>query len=130
MAEVRQDPKPAALRVPDPQFPTKTPAGRRSSTPALPPAPGGQPDPNPQTGNSSVGPLRWARCPEQGLLHLLRSADVIVAANQGHARAVCGRPIPAEGLTITSGPSGALCIACVMGATSPIPACGPRGGNP
>ncbi|MGH3899290.1 MAG: hypothetical protein ACRDTA_13825 [Pseudonocardiaceae bacterium] len=116
------------LRVPDPQFPTKIPAGRRSSRPV--PAPGGQPDPNPQTGNSSVGPPRWARCPEQGRLHLLRSADVIAATNQGHARAVCGRPIPAEGLTITGGPSGALCMACALGATSSMPACGPRGGNP
>jgi hypothetical protein len=46
VAEVRQDTQPAALRVPDPQLPTKIPAGRRSSIPTLPPAPGGQPDPN------------------------------------------------------------------------------------
>lgn len=123
-------PQRAGLQVPDPQFPTKIPAGRRSSTPTLPPAPGGQSDPNPQTGNSSVGPPRWARCLEQGRLHLLRSADVIAATNQGHGRAVCGRPIPAEGLIITSGPSGALCMDCVLGATSPMPACSPRGGNP
>ena len=79
MAEVRQDTKPAALRVPDPQFPTEIPAGRRSSTPTPPPAPGGQPDPNPQTGNSSIGPLR---------------------------------------------------LACVLGATSLMPARSSRGGNP
>ncbi|MGH3693333.1 MAG: hypothetical protein ACRDRX_04925 [Pseudonocardiaceae bacterium] len=45
----------AVLRVrgvPDPQFPTKIPAGRRSSTP-LPPAPGRQPDP---TLTSGAGP--------------------------------------------------------------------------
>lgn len=48
MAEVSQDTKPAALRVPDPQSPTGIPAGRRS-------------DPDPQTGNSSVGPLRCPR---------------------------------------------------------------------
>ncbi len=34
----------AAVEVPDPEFPAKTPAGRRSSTPD---APGGQPDPSP-----------------------------------------------------------------------------------
>ena len=123
-------PQCASLQVPDPQFPTRIPAGRRSSAPVPPPAPGGQPDPNPQIGNSSVALPRWVRCSEQGHLHLLRSADVIAATNQGHARSVCGRPIPTEGLTITSGPLGALCMACLGGATSPMPACSPRVGNP
>lgn len=35
---------PAGLRVPDPQFPTKAPAGCRSSGPAPQAPPGGQPD--------------------------------------------------------------------------------------
>ncbi len=130
MAEVRQDITPGALRVPDPRFPTKIPAGRRSSTSTVPPAPGGQPDTNPHTENSSVGPLRWARCPEQGRLHLLHPDDVIAATNQGQARAICKRLIPAEGITITNGPSAALCMGCVLDATSPIPARSPRGGNP
>ncbi|MGH3800637.1 MAG: hypothetical protein ACRDTD_10970 [Pseudonocardiaceae bacterium] len=57
---------------------------------------------------------------------MLQPADVIVATHQGHAPAVCGRRIPAEGLTITHGPSGALCMTCVIGATCPMPEPGPR----
>ncbi len=130
MAAVRQDTTPGALRVPGPRFSTKIPAGRRSSTPTMPSTPGGLPDPNPHTGNSSAGPPRWVRCPEQGRLHLLHPADVIAATNQGQARTICGHRIPAEGLILTSGPSGTLCMACILSATSPIPALGPRGGNP
>ncbi len=55
-------PRPAVLRVPDPQFPTKTPAGRRSNRPV--PAPGGQPDPTPLAGAASGEQLRWAHCPD------------------------------------------------------------------
>jgi hypothetical protein len=69
------------LRVPDPQFPHKTPAGRRSGCSVSLPALGGQLDPRPQTARSSVGRLRWARCPDDGRLHLLRAADV-----GGHAQ--------------------------------------------
>ncbi|MFY9808272.1 MAG: hypothetical protein WAK86_13525 [Pseudonocardiaceae bacterium] len=49
----------AALQVPDPVFPTKLPAGRRSS--CSDPFPGGQPDPSPQAGESTVGQRRWVR---------------------------------------------------------------------
>ena len=78
----------AGLRVPDPQLPpTKTPAGRRSSCPAPLPAPGGQPDPRHQTRDFSVGQLRWARCPDDGRLHLLQPTDVVVAATWDHAEA-------------------------------------------
>ncbi|MGH3898553.1 MAG: hypothetical protein ACRDTA_09915 [Pseudonocardiaceae bacterium] len=42
------------LQVPDPQFPTKTPAGRRSSPPVRYPAPGGQPVPHHPHEASSV----------------------------------------------------------------------------
>lgn len=45
-----------ALRVPDPRFSTKTPAGRRSSSEPLS-APGGQPDPLHPSGLSSSGPI-------------------------------------------------------------------------
>ncbi|MGH3936179.1 MAG: hypothetical protein ACRDS1_14580 [Pseudonocardiaceae bacterium] len=45
-----------ALQVPDPQFPTKTPAGRRSSTPVPYSAPGGQPVPRRPHEASSVEP--------------------------------------------------------------------------
>jgi len=113
--------------VPDPQFPHKTPAGRRSSScPAPLPAPGGQPDPNPQATGSSGEQLRWARCPDDDHLHLLAPADVVLGAG-GHAQAVCGQRIPAEVLTITRGPAGALCMSCVIGATSPMRDPRPKG---
>lgn len=91
---------------------------RSNSCPAPLPAPGGQPDPSPRPSGSSVEQLRWVRCLDDKHLHLLHPADVLVVAG-GHAPAVCGQRISAEGLTITRGPSGALCMTCVVGATSP-----------
>lgn len=97
--QLRDMPCPTGLRVPDPQFPNKVPAGRRLSCPAPHPAPGRQ--------------LRWARCADDGLLHLLQPGDVAVAAIGGHAEALCGRQLPAESLTLINGSAGALCMACV-----------------
>ncbi len=62
----------AALRIPAPQFPTKTPAGRRSNR--LVPAPGGQPDPTLRAGAASVAQLRWARGPDDDRVPLLTDA--------------------------------------------------------
>lgn len=118
-------PQRATPRVPDPQFPKKIPAGRRSRHP-VPPAPGGQPDPNLQIQELPCRQPRWARCTQEGRLHLLQPAEVIAATTQGHAAAVRVRRIPAEGLTITSGPSGALCMACVLRAISAMPGPDPR----
>lgn len=115
----------AGLRIPEPQFPTKTPAGRRPNHPAPSRAapvrasvgqPGGSGDDH--VGRSSVEGLRWARCPDDGRLHLLKPAGVDLAATNGHAEALCGQCVPAQGLTINGAPSGALCMACVIGATS------------
>jgi hypothetical protein len=108
----------AALRIPEPQFPTKTPAGRRPSRPMPVRAPVVQPDPSDRAGRPGVEQLRWARCPDDGRLHLLQPAGVDLAAASGHAQAVCGHRVPAQGLTINGVPSGALCMACVIGATS------------
>jgi hypothetical protein len=118
-------PQRATPRVPDPQFPKKIPAGRRSRHP-VPPAPGGQPDPNLQIQELPCRQPRWARCTQEGRLHLLQPAEVITATTQGHAAAVRVRRIPAEGLTITSGPSGALCMAGVLRAISAMPGPDPR----
>lgn len=70
----------STLRVPDPQFPIKIPAGRRSSCSKPLPAPGGQPDPPHQSGRSSSG-LRWARRLDDGRLHLLQPGTVSPAGN-------------------------------------------------
>jgi hypothetical protein len=70
------------------------------------PAPGGQPDPHPQTGRLNVEQLRWTRCADDEHLYLPHAANVLRATASGHAPAVYGQRIPAEGLTITSGPSG------------------------
>lgn len=108
------------LRVPDPQFPTiKTPAGRWSSCSEPLPAPGGQPDHRRQAGGFGVGQLRWAHCPDDRRLHLLQPAEVVVAETGSHAEALCGQPLPAAGLTLASGSSRALCMACMDGIPSP-----------
>lgn len=65
-----------------------------------------QPDPGDQGGRSSVEQLRWARCPDDGHLHLLQPAGVNLAAASGHAQALCGHRIPAQGLTINGVPFG------------------------
>lgn len=104
----------ADLGLPDPLFATTIPADRQSSCPA-PLASGGQPDPNPATGESDASPLRWAHCHDEGRLHLLAAAEVLRATGQGHARALCGRSVPARGLTLTDDSSAALCMACVVG---------------
>ncbi len=109
-------PRRAGLRVPEPQFPSK-PAAHRSSYSIPLPAPHPDcPDPRRPGERPTVEQLRWARCPDEGRLHLLEPADVAAATTQGHAQAVCGRRIPADGLTITSDLSGALCMSCVVGA--------------
>lgn len=101
----------AGLPMPVPQFPTKTPAGRRSSDTAPIPAPGGQPDPNHPDGGSKVGHLRWARCPDDGRLHLLQPAGTVTTGD--HAQALCGCALADEGLTLTHGSAGALCLTCL-----------------
>ena len=104
------------LQVPDPQFPSK---GAASPQPARhAPFPAAAIRTDPEVEQPSVEQLRWARCPDDGQLHLVQPADVILAAARGCAQALCGHQIVAEGLTINSVASGALCMACVMAATS------------
>lgn len=69
------------LQVPDPQFPTKTPAGRRSSCPL--PTPGGEPDSIPGGGAASVAQLRWVPRPDD---ELLRDVDSGLAVRAGSPR--------------------------------------------
>lgn len=109
----------STLRIPDPQFPTKIPAGRRSSCSEPLPAPGGQPDPHHQSGRSSSGQLRWARCPDDGRLHLLQPGTAVAATTTGgHAQALCGQELAPEGLTITSS-AGPLCMTCIAAIVPP-----------
>jgi hypothetical protein len=119
-------PPQAGLRVPDPLFTTTIPAGRRSSCPP-PLPPGGQPDPH-HPDEESGRLLRWARCPDDEHLRLLRPTDVITATIRGHARALCGRYVPAGGLTLTHAPTGALCTTCVLGIPTATPS--PSGSVP
>jgi hypothetical protein len=111
-------------QVPDPQFPHKTPVGRRSSAPVSLPAPGGQPESNPEARESGAGQLRWAGCLHDGRLHLLEPADVAAATTGSPAQALHGRTLPAGSLIIVGRSPGALCIACVDGIPSDL---GPRG---
>lgn len=102
------------LRVPDPQFPSK---GLRQ--PASPmPFPATTTPAGSEVQRPSVEQLRWARCPDDGQLHLVQPGAVALAAASGYAQAFCGLQIVAENLTIDSVASGALCMACVIAATS------------
>ncbi len=101
-------PRLTGLPVPVPQFPAiKTPARERLNGPGP-----GQSDPH-RPAEWGVGPLQWAYCPDEGRLHLLGPAEVVVAATGGHAEALCGRALAAAGLTLTHGSSGAVCMTCV-----------------
>ncbi len=101
------------LLVPDPRFPRKTLDDRRPSVTAPRPAPRPQRQADPP-----INQLRWARCPDDGRLHLVQPSDVTLTATRGYAPAVCGHRIAAAGLTINSVASGALCMSCVIAATS------------
>ncbi len=60
--------------------------------------------------------LRWARCPEDGRLHLLAAAEADVAPGGGHATgALRGIRLGAGGLTLSTGPAAELCLACLAG---------------
>lgn len=82
------------LRVPGPQFPIMTTPARRRLSGAGPlvACGGGRLDWHRWAGESGVGPLRWARCLDEGRLHLLQPADVVTATTTGHAQALCGPP--------------------------------------
>ena len=58
-------------------------------------------------------------------LYLLAPDAVPLATTQGHAPALCGHPIPAQGLTITNGPSEELGTACPAGITGEHTPCRP-----
>jgi hypothetical protein len=99
--------------IPPPQFPRKIPASRRlSSSPH--PLLAARPDPSVGAGERP----RWTRYPVDERPHLLAPVDVVLAATAGRAQALCGRRIPAEGLTL-GGPSRALCVSCIAAGTSP-----------
>jgi hypothetical protein len=115
-ARLRDSAHSIGLLVPDPLFSRKNLGSRWSSAPASNPVPESNPQINQQ--QASVDQLRWARCPDHGRLHLVQPADVTLAVTRGYAEAVCGHRIAAEGLTINRGPSGALCMACVIVSTS------------
>ena len=63
----------------------------------------------------------WARCPDDGRLHVLESVDVASAALRGYSECLCGHRLPAEGLAIEDGPTGALCLPCMIGITAELP---------
>ncbi|MGH4008291.1 MAG: hypothetical protein ACRDTH_09105 [Pseudonocardiaceae bacterium] len=64
-------------------------------------------------------PLRWARCPDDGCLHLVRAADA-AGADTAHAVTLCGIQLSVDGLTI-SGCAGALCSGCIATGTAQTP---------
>jgi hypothetical protein len=113
----------AALPVPDPQFSTRNMGNRLPSSP-VPLGGAGRPSGRQidrierQQRRPDVEQLRWARCPDHDQLHLLHPADVTIATVRGYTRALCGQQIVADGLTINTIASGALCMACVVAAAS------------
>lgn len=82
------------------------------------------------SGPAPVEQLRWAHCPDDGHLHLLQPAEVVVAAAGDHAEALCGQALPAEGLILTpltNGSPDAPFMTCVDGIPFPSSDSGPRG---
>jgi len=61
--------------------------------------------------------MRWARDRHDGRLHACEPADVALAASRGYAECLCGRHLPAD-VGLEDGPSGALCLPCVIGVTA------------
>ncbi|MGH3718165.1 MAG: hypothetical protein ACRDRI_04845 [Pseudonocardiaceae bacterium] len=105
--------------MPEPLFATTISAGHRESCP-VPLPPDGRPDTRCSGGWPGVGQLlRWAHCTDDDRLHLLRLLEVLRAASRDHARALCGRRVPADGLIITSGLSWALCTTCTTDIPDP-----------
>ncbi len=65
--------------------------------------------------------LRWAVSPHDGACHALEPATAALAAVPGYAEALCAHTMPGEHLRITEAPTGALCLACAMGAAATLP---------
>ena len=63
---------------------------------------------------SGVGPLRWARYPDEGRPPLPAPDEVQRANVGGHAECCAGDRFPLEGLTITHGLPRVLCGSCVV----------------
>lgn len=59
----------------------------------------------------------WARDPHDGRLHACEPADVLLATSRGHAECLCGHQLPVD-VGLEDGPSGALCLPCVIGVTA------------
>lgn len=65
-------------------------------------------------------PPRWARDQYDRRLHALEGVDVLLAEARGYAECLCGQQLPAE-VVFEDGPSGALCLPCVVGAVADVP---------
>lgn len=63
---------------------------------------------------------RWARDQYDRRLHALEGVDVLLAEARGYAECLCGHKLPAE-VVFEDGPSGALCLLCVVGAVADVP---------
>jgi hypothetical protein len=87
---------------------TETPADRQSVSPAA----GGRPDP--------LTAVRWVRCPDDQRLHAVDPFDVTMISIRGYVECLCGRTV-ATTVEFEPGPSGALCLPCVLGVTSDTP---------
>jgi hypothetical protein len=101
----------AVLQVPDPVFPHKFPADRRSS--CSDPLPGGQPDPSPQAGESTVGQLRWVSCLDDEHRHLVHSAGVAGGGHESNGLLPDGQsvssPVPGPPLISADAAARVLC---------------------
>lgn len=61
----------------------------------------------------------WGSCPDHTRLHAVAPCDIEVAPERGWTEALCGRQLPID-VPLLSGPSGDLCLACVIGATADL----------
>ncbi len=90
---------------------------------------------------NAPAPVRWAISPHDGRPHAFDPPQLDGFADRGYAEAVCGHDVnvgcpievntpsgaicahtmPGEHLRITEAPTGALCLACAMGAAAALP---------
>lgn len=110
------------LPVPGPELSAtvmlQTPADHRLSglSPLAPP--GGRPD-----STTSDAELRWARDSDDGRLHALAPGDVRLGESRGYAECLCRHTLPSD-LIFEPGPSGAVCLLCVIGVAPDLRALG------
>lgn len=87
--------------MPEPVIPDAAPPGTTANC---------EPDPS---------PVRWGRDPT-GAMHAVDPTDAILSVSRGYTETLCGQINLPPQVEFEPSPSGALCIACTIGATADL----------